>query len=246
MKPAAPPEMNILERTFRASHDEVESFIVDMRRHLSARGLGAGCFGLELMAREALGNAVRHGCKSDPSQSISARLSIGPDRVRLCVSDSGPGYDWRNTAICLPDPDSETGRGLCILKNYADTVEFNDAGNMVCVTKALPLEEERMKTDKEGLVRISLESSVSAKNAQTLRELFKQHVQDGARNIELDFGRVESIDSVGIGLLVATHNSLSKVGGSLSLCGVGQDIYQLFTLMRLDKHFHVGQAGAQG
>ena len=62
----------------------------------------------------------------------------------------------------------------------------------------------------------------------------------------LDFSQVQSIDSVGIGLLVATHNSLAKVGGSLSLANVGQDIFQLFTLMRLDKHFSVAPARAGG
>lgn len=94
------------------------------------------------------------------------------------------------------------------------------------------------------LVRVSLENSVSAQNAQTLREMFKEHLQGGARLLELDFTRVESIDSVGIGLLVATHNSLAKVGGSLSLVNVGHDIYQLLTLMRLEKHFSISQASA--
>ncbi len=92
------------------------------------------------------------------------------------------------------------------------------------------------------LVQISLEASVSANNTPALRKLLQEHVHGGARRMALDFTSVESIDSVGIGLLVATHNSLAKVGGSLSLANVGQDIYQLLTLMRLDKHFSIVQA----
>lgn len=247
MKPApAQAGTTVLERSFPASLDEVESFIADMRGHLKSLGLEAGSFGLELMAREALGNAVHHGSKDDPSKSVSARLSVRSDRVELCVSDSGTGFDWRNAPSCLPNPASETGRGLCILKSYADSVEFSDLGNTVCVTKALPFQEGKMSKDKEGLVRLLLETNVSAQNVQTLREMFKQRLQDGARSMELDFSQVESIDSVGIGLLVATHNSLAKVGGSLSLVNVGQDIYQLLTLMRLDKHFSIAQASAEG
>lgn len=235
-----------LERSFPASMDEVESFLAEMREHLLGCGLEAGGFELELMAREALGNAVRHGCKDDPAQSVSVRITVHNNCVELCVADGGVGFDWRSASTCVPDPSSETGRGLCILKHYADSVKFNDSGNIVCISKALPFEEGQMSKDKEALVRLTLEANVSAKNAQDLRELFKQHVSDGTRNLELDFSNVGSIDSVGIGLLVATHNSLAKVGGALSLCNVSQDIRQLFALMRLDKHFHVSQAQAEG
>lgn len=92
------------------------------------------------------------------------------------------------------------------------------------------------------LVQISLETSVSASNTPALRKLLQERLQGGARRMALDFTSVESIDSVGIGLLVATHNSLAKVGGSLSLTNVRQDIYQLLTMMRLDKYFSIFQA----
>lgn len=230
-----------LERSIPASLDEVESFLVDMRRHLLACGLKSG-FELELLAREALGNAVRHGCKDDPAQFVSVRVSVLHDRVELCVTDGGGGFDWRNASQEVPSPTCEAGRGLCIMRHYADKVEFNDSGNTVCISRLLPFEEGLMSTDREQRVQIALEDNVSAKNVQALRDLFKQHVNEGARSLELDFSKVGSIDSVGIGLLVATHNSLSKVGGSLSLTNVSQDIRQLFALMRLDKHFHVAQA----
>lgn len=103
-----------------------------------------------------------------------------------------------------------------------------------------------MSKDSDGLEHLLLETSVSAKNVQDLRALFKRCLEDGARSLELDFSRVESIDSVGIGLLVATHNSLAKIGGSLSLTNVGQDIYHLLNLMRLDKHFSILQASSKG
>ena len=101
-----------------------------------------------------------------------------------------------------------------------------------------------MSTREGTLEKLMLETNVSANNVQALRELFKQHLQDGVRSLELNFRQVESIDSVGIGLLVATHNSLAKAGGSLALVNVSQDIHQLFTLMRLDKHFSVSLASA--
>ncbi|MBU1040595.1 MAG: ATP-binding protein [Proteobacteria bacterium] len=247
MSAAAPdPAVGLLERCFPASMDEVESYVAEMHAYLRGCGVEDCGFELELMAREALGNAVRHGSRNDPAQSVSARLAVHPGRVELCVTDGGAGFDWHAKSISVPSPDSETGRGLCILKLYADTMEFNEAGNSICISKALPVEEELMSKDNDATVRLTLEANVSAKNTEELRSLFKQHVNEGARNLELDFSKVGSIDSVGIGLLVATHNSLVKTGGKLSLCNVSQDICQLFTLMRLDKHFHIAQALVEG
>lgn len=40
-------------------------------------------------------------------------------------------------------------------------------------------------------------------------------------------------------VLVATHNSLHKLGGSLYLSGVCKEVLQLLALMRLDKHFTI-------
>lgn len=171
-------------------------------------------------------------------------VSLVGNGVRLCISDEGPGFDWAKAPRTVPDLDIETGRGLCIMHTYADTVEFNATGNMVCLTKRLPAEEEQMSDVVDGKVRITLETSISAQHTQALRDMFKERLLAGARIMELDLVRVGSVDSVGIGLLVATHNSLEKVGGSLCLSNVGQDIYQLLTLMRLDKHFSISQTQA--
>jgi len=87
-----------------------------------------------------------------------------------------------------------------------------------------------------------MEPRISAQDVPALRESFRACIQEGARNLELDFSRVESLDSMGIGLLVATHNSLAKQGGALQLTGVKKDIHQLLSLMRLDKHFAITPA----
>ena len=131
----------VLEKSLPARFEDAEAFILDLRHLLAALGMRTGVFDIELLAREILANAIRHGCQGDPSRSILVHISILADRVRICVSDEGPGFDWRNTSSTLPSPTSEMGRGLYIINTYADTVEFNDAGNTVCVTKTFPSEE---------------------------------------------------------------------------------------------------------
>ena len=64
-------------------------------------------------------------------------------------------------------------------------------------------------------------------------------VAAGTRHLTLELACVRSIDSVGIGLLVAVHNSLRKAGGELKLIHVSQDILALLQAMRINQHFSI-------
>jgi anti-anti-sigma factor len=57
--------------------------------------------------------------------------------------------------------------------------------------------------------------------------------------LRLNLAGVQLVDSMGIGLLVATHNSLKKNGGALKLVQVPAPIAKLLRSMRLDRHFTV-------
>lgn len=91
-------------------------------------------------------------------------------------------------------------------------------------------------------VRVELGKSISASDVGELKQRFKDYVADGVTTLVLDCSDVEIIDSIGIGLLVATHNSLAGAGGSLELENATDDIYNLLSTMRLDKHFTIRRA----
>lgn len=78
-------------------------------------------------------------------------------------------------------------------------------------------------------------ASVSAE----IRKLLKEQIDQGCKELVLDMQHVEMIDSMGIGLLIAAHNSLNKNGGELKAINLSQDLMSLFKNMRLDKHFSV-------
>ncbi len=227
---------------FPATTENVEIFIAGIHGFLAERNLGGLAFDMELLAREALVNAVQHGSKGDASRTVSASLRLEHGGLVLSVRDQGPGWDWRNMPVTPPDPASESGRGLIIIRKYADSFAYNDPGNALTITKRVPSEDTHMTTSQDNTVRLAMEPRVSAQDIPALREMFRARIQEGARQLHLDFSRVESLDSMGIGLLVATHNSLSKQGGALVLSGVRKDIHQLLTLMRLDKHFSITPA----
>jgi len=226
-----------ISQSFPASAENVEGFIADIHGFLADRNLSGLSFDMELLAREALVNAVQHGSKGDPSKTVHAALRFEGGALVLAVRDEGSGWDWRQMPAAPPDPTLESGRGLFIIRKYADDFFYNDSGNALTIIKRAPAEVTDMSDPTT--VHMALEARVAAQDVPALRDVLRARIQEGARQIHLDFGKVESLDSMGIGLLVATHNSLHKLGGALHLSNVRKEILQLLTLMRLDKHFSI-------
>lgn len=231
-----------IDFNFPAAAENVEIFIAGIHGFLAEKNLGGLAFDMELLAREALVNAVQHGSGGDATKTVNASLRLDAGALVLHVRDQGPGWDWRNMPTTPPDPATESGRGLIIIRKYADSFAYNDPGNALTITKRVPSEVQDMESPQDSTVRMTMEPRVSAQDVPGLREAFRVRIQEGARQLLLDFSRVESLDSMGIGLLVATHNSLTKLGGALVLTGVNKDIHQLLSLMRLDKHFSITPA----
>ncbi len=67
-------------------------------------------------------------------------------------------------------------------------------------------------------------------------------LEETPQELVVDLTGVEMIDSVGLGVLVATHNSLKKSGGRLTVTNASDDIFSLLRTMRLDKHFEIQAA----
>ena len=54
-------------------------------------------------------------------------------------------------------------------------------------------------------------------------------------SVVIDFSGAKTIDSVGIGLIIALYNSISKQNRDLKIINMTKSIYELFKMMRLDK-----------
>lgn len=72
-----------------------------------------------------------------------------------------------------------------------------------------------------------------------LRKELRALMEEGPKELVMDLSDVEMVDSVGIGVFIATHNSMSKSGGKFVVTNVSKDIYTLFKTMRLHQHFEV-------
>lgn len=96
---------------------------------------------------------------------------------------------------------------------------------------------------KEGKVaRVELHERLTALDVPSLQPALKKAIVDGAREVVFDLGRTVSLDSTGIGLLIATNNSLASSQGSVRLINVSPDILRLLRSMRLVERLHATPA----
>lgn len=88
---------------------------------------------LRVSLTEALANAILYGNAHDPSKRVRVDARVAADEVVVRVTDEGHGFDPDS----VPDPtlpDNLTragGRGLFLIRNLMDSVEFNPAGNAI-------------------------------------------------------------------------------------------------------------------
>jgi serine/threonine-protein kinase RsbW len=116
--------------------EDSEEFCLRLRRWLSALNL-SGSFAIELLVREALNNAILHGCESDPAKRVTCTLRVRGSRLTIAVKDQGIGFDWKAKQRREVDLEASSGRGMCIYESYADRIRFGRQGNSVVMVKTL-------------------------------------------------------------------------------------------------------------
>jgi serine/threonine-protein kinase RsbW len=97
-------------------------------------------FRLQVVLSEALSNAIVRGNREDREKWVDVRAELREDAIRLEVTDEGPGFD----PSTVPEPirpeqlDEATGRGLYLIRQLVDAVEFNERGNSICMILRRP------------------------------------------------------------------------------------------------------------
>ena len=94
---------------------------------------------IRLGLQEALVNAVKHGNKLDPSKTIVVQFSAEKNEYCWVISDQGKGFasycQCPLTGRELPLEEAENGRGLCMLHQIFDRVNWNRQGTKVRLSK---------------------------------------------------------------------------------------------------------------
>src|SRR5450759_4898834 len=110
--------------------------IMEMARRLEC---AAGKeFEIETALREALANAIIHGCKNDPIKKVQCCVGCDDERgMLIVVRDPGSGFD----PFAIPDPCrgeniySNHGRGIYLINQLMDEVKFERNGTEIQMRK---------------------------------------------------------------------------------------------------------------
>ena len=122
--------------TIAADLHAVDRVCAEVTVCLQSFGLSGQNFAVQMLLREALNNAVIHGCDRNPAMQVRCELSIGAESLQISVEDDGPGFDWRSALQFEPiSDDLESGRGLLVYKFYAEQIEFNASGSRICLVR---------------------------------------------------------------------------------------------------------------
>ena len=95
-------------------------------------------FEIEMAVREALANAIVHGCKNDPGKTVQVCVACDVARgMLIVVRDPGHGFD----PASVPSPTmgqnvfSEHGRGIYLINELMDEVHFERGGTEIHMVK---------------------------------------------------------------------------------------------------------------
>lgn len=86
---------------------------------------------------------------------------------------------------------------------------------------------------------ISLDGTLNARSADHVKDVFREVVGEGTRQVVLDLGDVPFIDSSGLAALVSGLKTLNEKEGSLKLASLQSQADLLFKLTMFDKVFEI-------
>jgi anti-anti-sigma factor len=219
-----------------ATIEQAEELCLRARSFLAGYLAAGDLFAAELLLREAATNAVIHGCGCNRRLTVRCELHVTQDNLFLLVAHDGAGFDWRAAFANPEDPEGISGRGLAILNRYAAGLQFDRTGRQLILTRKLTAGGRPMETRiaREGAhALLVLGGDLVAASVPALRERLRELVRDGAAELDLDLANTVMVDSSGIGLLIATHESLQGRGGILRILHASPEIQELFQTMRL-------------
>jgi anti-sigma B factor antagonist len=97
-----------------------------------------------------------------------------------------------------------------------------------------------MKIENNGdTLRASAIAELSAANANSFRDEARHAFGESQRNIEIDLSQTASVDSCGLGALVALHKTAVARGGVLRLLNPTPPVQQILELTRMHRIFEV-------
>ena len=96
-------------------------------------------FAMEISFVEAVNNAMIHGNKRSADKNVRIDFSYEDGIFELTITDQGAGFSFNDVPNPVEDNNltKEGGRGVLLMDNYMDKVEYNAKGNQVRMMKKI-------------------------------------------------------------------------------------------------------------
>lgn len=193
---------------------------------------------LHVILDEVLSNVIRHGYEDDGAHEIGFALAWSGQEITLEVDDDGRAFD--PTAAPAPPPRDKNraiepgGLGLVFLRAFSDSVAYRREGarNRLTIRRRLPKSAAAppgrggldLCETHDGEVRIlEVEGRLDSANAWAMKDRLMAMMEDGARQVVVDAGRVGYIGSAGFWALLLVDRLLRARGGALALYGLSDE-----------------------
>ncbi|MFA7359975.1 MAG: STAS domain-containing protein [Candidatus Kapaibacterium sp.] len=95
--------------------------------------------------------------------------------------------------------------------------------------------------NKEFSVFEIVEDSIGLAKSHELKQSVDKELKSGGKHIALDFGKLNSINSAGLGVLIGILNNIKSSEGSLKLLNVNERIMNIFKITKLDTIFDINK-----
>jgi anti-anti-sigma factor len=191
-----------------------------------------------IVLRELLINAIEHGNLGIPERPINlVIMEIGSGRFQITVQDEGTGFDHRRLNLMIPDdPRKVRGRGLSLVHELSEKVEFNRQGNGVTVTLSIARGTEFMVFDRDGWAVIRPNGDITASAADRLKEILSGLTAKGHRRFRFDLQKVGALDSIGLSVFILLARTLEEKGdqAGLEISNIQPDLLSILRITRLD------------
>ena len=130
-------ELAYLDLVYNISNEITEVLKLDKKESMQ----------LSVAVSEAVTNAIVHGNRNDASKKVCLAILMEPTFLRIDITDEGDGsfrYDSSKHGLMNEkNLELEGGRGIFIMKNYIDRLEYSQAesrGTRVSLIKYLSKE----------------------------------------------------------------------------------------------------------
>lgn len=116
--------------------ERLESFIDELKQWTNFNDEDSSRIMLTLS--EAVNNAIVHGNKENPEKKVTVMSRFDPENgiLTISVEDEGDGFNPND----IPDPLKEEnllnegGRGVYLIEQYADDLQFSKGGTKATIT----------------------------------------------------------------------------------------------------------------